>query len=150
MLKICPTRTICPNTGKHGSEKRRILAFFTKWSFREGVLIFSKAGIPTAHIRFWIIFTTRAQQPYFKATITRKHFSKIASRRLQRMQSDHLTNIVFIQKRLSRKHTRGESGYLRPLLQTWWHYHTILNCLHDTCGHYIYVKKEKRDIDTFN
>ena len=100
MLKICPIRTICPNTGKHGSEKRRILAFFTKWSLREGVLIFSKAGIPTADIHFWMIFTTRAQQPYFKATIIRKHFSKIASRRLQRMQSNPNEYCFYTEKAL--------------------------------------------------
>ena len=34
----------CPYAAKHGSEKARILTFFTQWSLREGVLIFIKVG----------------------------------------------------------------------------------------------------------
>ena len=48
----------------------------------------------------------------------------------------------FIQERFSRKHTRRVARYLMPLLQTWWHY--MMNCLQDTCGHYIYVKIKKK------
>ena len=60
-----------------------------------------------------MISTTCTQQPYYEAPITRKYILKIASRHLQTMQSNHPTNLAFIQERLS--------------LQRWCHYHTILN-----------------------
>ena len=47
-----------------------------------------------------------AQQQYF------------ASRRLRTIESNHPTNLVFIQKRLSIKHNGRAPGYLRPVLQT--------------------------------
>ena len=90
------------------------------------------------------MISTICAQPYFIAPITRKNILKIASQRLQRMQSNHPTNLVFIQEIISRKHTGRAPSYLRPLLKTWRCYHTILNCLQDTCSHYIYLKKRKK------
>ena len=52
-----------------------------------------------------MISTTFAQQPYFIAAITRQHIFKITSECLQTMQSNHLTNLIFIKEKLSRKHT---------------------------------------------
>ena len=63
----------------------------------------------------------------------------IASRRLQIMLSNHSTNLVFMKERLPKKYTGSVLRYLRPLMQTWWHYHTILNYLQNTCGHYIII-----------
>ena len=47
------------------------------------------------------------------------------------------------------KHTGKAPKYLRPHLQTWWHYHTILNCFQNTCSLYFYTKK-KREMDTLS
>ena len=49
----------------------------------------------------------------FYNTYTRKRILKIASRRLQTMQSNHSTNLVFIQEKLSRKHTGRAPRHLR-------------------------------------
>ena len=83
----------------------------------------------------------------FITPITRKHVLKFASRCLQTMQSNHQTNLAFIQERPSRKYTGRAPGYMRPLLQTWWHYHnhTILNCLQDKCGYLCKKRKRERD-----
>ena len=119
------------------------------WNHKmETEILRQKACKATVDAFFEMISTKCAQHPYFTAPITRKHILKISSRRLQTMERNYPMNLVFIQKRLSRKHIWRAPRYLRPLLQTWWHYHTIWKCSQDTCGHYIYIKireKEERD-----
>ena len=63
-----------------------------------------KACKATADAFFQMISTKCAQHPNFTAPITRKHIVKISSRRLQIMERNYPMNLVFIQKRLSRKH----------------------------------------------
>ena len=65
-----------------------------------------------------MISTACAEKAYFIAPITRKHILKVAFTSLQTMQSNHPTNLVFIQEKHSRKHTGRAARYLTPLLQT--------------------------------
>ena len=74
----------CPYTWKYGSRKAHFSAFFTKWSPREGVLIFNKVGkwrlVTLLQIYFLNDFydmctTTVFYSPYYQQTYLEDWFS---------------------------------------------------------------------------